>query len=259
MRLEGKIALITGAARGIGAMIADLFVHEGARVVVADILESEAKETARKLSAGREQAIFVRLDVRNQEDWIRAVQTTLDKFHRLDILVNNAGITNRPETIEECTLEQWEQVMAVNATGTFLGIKSVIPAMKLGGGSIINISSIWALVGANHSAAYHASKGAVRALTRAAAIQVARYGIRVNSIYPGTIDTEKSVPPQTQLIQGVRELLLHSPLGSRMLRSLMNRDGHPLEVAFGALYLASNESSYTTGSELVIDGGYTAL
>ena len=249
MRLAGKVALISGGARGMGAEEARLFAREGAKVVVGDVLETEGKAVEEEIRAAAGDARFVRLDVTSEDDWARAVETTERLYGRLDILVNNAGIGGG-RRLEETTLEEWERTMAVNSTGVFLGTRAVIPAMRRGGGgSIVNISSQLGLVGTdNSSPQYQASKGAVRLLTKATAIQYARDGIRANSVHPGPI-----VTPMTERRRAdpevYRLMLSRIPLG---------RYGRPEEIALGVLYLASDEASFVTGSELVIDGGWTA-
>jgi NAD(P)-dependent dehydrogenase (short-subunit alcohol dehydrogenase family) len=248
MRLEGKVALISGGARGIGAATARVFAREGARVAIGDLLEKEGKVTAAEIGAAGGEALFVRLDVTSQEDWAEAVKATLSAFGRLDILVNNAGIQiGRP--LEEVTLEDWEKVMAVNSTGVFLGTKAVLDAMESQkSGAIVNIASISGMVGISASAAYTASKGGVRAMTRYAAIQLARHGIRVNAICPGVVESPLTAPGLSDPERRQRSISLH-PIG---------RLGQPEDIAYGALYLASDEASFVTGAELVIDGGFTA-
>ena len=248
MRLENKVALISGGARGIGAAAAKLFALEGAKVVVGDVLEEEGRRTESEINETGGECLFIGLDVTSEGDWERAVAEAVTKFGKLDILVNNAGIIGEP-SVEDTTIELWDRVMDVNAKGVFLGTKTVIPQMRnSGGGSIINISSVGGLVGHVESASYQSSKGAVRIFTKATAIQYARESIRANSIYPGPIatpmtETSRAEPEQNQL------MLDGTPLG---------RWGRPEEVAYGVLYLAADESSFVTGSELVIDGGYTA-
>ena len=247
MRLEGKVALISGGARGMGAEEALLFAKEGAKVVIGDVLEGEGRDIAAQIPGG--QAIFVRLDVTKEGDWQRAVSMAEEVYKRLDILVNNAGIS-ATGGIEDTTVEEWDRVMEVNAKGVFLGTKYAIPAMqRTGGGSIINISSQLGIVAMNESSPqYIASKGAVRLLTKSTAIQYAEDGIRCNSVHPGPI-----VTPMTQgrrSDEAVRELMeSRIPLG---------RYGEAIDVAYGVLYLASDEASFMTGSELVIDGGWVA-
>ena len=253
-RLEGKVALISGGARGQGAVEANLFAREGAKVVIGDLLEEEGKQVEAQINEMGGECLFVRLDVTSQADWEHAVQAAVSKFGKLDILVNNAGIgtARGPDgvapTIEELGEDQWDRVMDVNAKGVFLGTKTAIPEMrKAGGGSIINISSIAGLVG-GRTTAYAASKGAVRLFTKATAIQYAGEGIRANSVHPGVIET----PMTANMLSNAEQR------ESSIARHPMGRVGRPEEVAYGVLYLASDESSFVTGSELVIDGGLTA-
>ena len=248
MRLENKVALISGGARGMGAAESRLFAKEGAKVVIGDVLEEEGRQTEAQINEAGGDCLFVRLDVTSESNWQDVVAATVARFGKLDILVNNAGI-GRPGTVEETTTEIWDTVMDINAKGVFLGTKAAIPEMrKVGGGSIINISSIWGIVGSGGSSAYHASKGAVRLLTKSTAIQYAGEGIRANSVHPGPIAT-----PMTEASRADSDrnqwFLANSPLG---------RWGEPEDVAYGVLFLASDESSFMTGSELVIDGGWTA-
>ena len=249
MRLAGKVALISGGARGMGEEEARLFVREGAKVVFGDVLDAEGKTVEETIRAAGGDARFIRLDVTSEGDWARAVETTERLYGRLDILVNNAGIGGG-NRLEETTLEEWERTMAVNSTGVFLGTRAVIPAMRrAGGGSIVNISSQLGLVGTdNSSPQYQASKGAVRLLTKATAIQYARDGIRANSVHPGPIVTPMTERRRADPEQ-YRLMLSRIPLG---------RYGRPEEVALAVLYLASDEAAFVTGSELVIDGGWTA-
>lgn len=248
MRLVGKVALVSGGARGIGAATARLLAREGAAVVIGDVLEIEGRQTEAEIVEAGGRASFLPLDVTEEADWRRAVRTTVATYGRLDVLVNNAGISSRTG-VEETDSETWDLVMRVNVKGVFLGTKASIPEMRRGGGgSIINISSIYGIVGSNTSAAYHASKGAVRIFTKAAAVQYARDGIRVNSVHPGFVDSPMTA--QHHAIPQVRE--------TRMGRTPLGRLGLPEDIAPGILYLASDESSFVTGSELVIDGGMTA-
>ncbi|MCH8282551.1 MAG: SDR family NAD(P)-dependent oxidoreductase, partial [Chloroflexi bacterium] len=190
MRLEGKVALISGGARGMGAAEARLFASEGAKVVIGDLLEDEGRQTEAQINEAGGECLFIRLDVTSESNWQDVVATTVARFGKLDILVNNAGIF-RTERVEDTSEQSWDQVMDVNAKGVFLGTKAAIPEMrKVGGGSIVNISSIAGLVGSPYSSAYNASKGAVRLLTKSTAIQYAREGIRANSVHPGVIETE---------------------------------------------------------------------
>jgi NAD(P)-dependent dehydrogenase (short-subunit alcohol dehydrogenase family) len=249
MRLAGKVALISGAARGMGAVEAGLFAREGARVILGDILDAEGRAVADEIRAKGAEAAYVHLDVTSEADWAEAVATAERLHGRLDVLVNNAGIGGG-QRIEDTTVEEWERVMAVNARGVFLGTRAAIPAMRrAGGGSIVNISSQLGLVGTdNSSAQYQASKGAVRLLTKATAIQYAREGIRANSVHPGPVVTPMTERRRADPEQ-YRLMLSRIPLG---------RFGQPEEVALGVLYLASDEAAWVTGSELVIDGGWTA-
>jgi NAD(P)-dependent dehydrogenase (short-subunit alcohol dehydrogenase family) len=249
MRLEGKVALISGGARGMGAEAGRLFAKEGAKVVLGDVLETEGKATVEEIRAAGGEATFVRLDVTSESDWAGAVTEAERWYGKLDVLVNNAGIGGG-NRIEDTTLADWERIMAVNATGVFLGTRAVIPAMRRArGGSIVNISSQLGLVGTdNSSPQYQASKGAVRLLTKATAIQYARDGIRANSVHPGPIVTAMTERRRADPEQ-YRLTVSRIPLG---------RYGQPLEVVLGVLYLASDEASFVTGSELVIDGGWTA-
>ena len=248
MRLNNKAVLISGGSRGMGSVEAKLFCSEGASVIIGDILEDEGRKIEAEINESGGVCIFVRLDVTSEEDWESAVNLAVERFGKLDILINNAGIFPM-ESIENTTVESWDRVMDVNAKGVFLGTKAAIPAMRRsGGGSIINLSSIAGLVGSAYSASYNATKGAVRLLTKSTAIQYAKAGIRANSIHPGLIDTLMA-----------SELLSDPELQIKRLASTpMGRTGTAEEIAYGALFLASDESSFMTGSELVIDGGFTA-
>ncbi len=247
-RLEGKVALISGAARGQGACEGRLFVQEGAKVVLTDILDEEGEAVAAEIRQQGGDAIYVRLDVTQEQQWQDVIQATVDRYGKLDILVNNAGIFPMVR-VEDTSVELWEQVMDINVTGVFLGTKHAIPAMRAaGGGSIINISSVAGLVGGSRAAAYSASKGAVRILTKGTAVQYAADGIRANSVHPGIIVTQMT-----------EELLSdESTREQRLTGTPIGRFGTVDDVAYGVLFLASDESSYVTGSELVIDGGSTA-
>jgi cyclopentanol dehydrogenase len=249
MRLAGKAALISGGARGMGAAEARLFAREGARVVIGDVLDAEAHAVEADIRAKGGEAVFVHLDVTSEADWQRAVGSTVERFGKLDVLVNNAGL-GAASRLEDTPVEAWDRVMDVNAKGVFLGTKAVIPAMRrAGGGSIINISSQLGLVGMEDSSPqYQASKGAVRLLTKLTALQYARERIRANSVHPGPIVTamteRRRADPATY-----QRMISRIPLG---------RYGEADEVAYGVLYLASDEAAFVTGSELVIDGGWTA-
>ncbi len=245
MRMEGKIAIVTGGAGGIGSAICRLFAAEGAKVAVADIDPEGGASVVNEIAKAGGEALFVELDVTREEDWERAVSITVDRFGGLNVLVNNAGAYS-PELVADTPLETWERIMAVNATGTFLGSKHAIPEMKKsGGGSIVNMSSGAGIVGNADGTAYGPAKGAVKILTKTTAHQYAREGIRANSIHPGPIDTPM-LHAQTREAAERGDPVADIPMG---------RIGTPEEIAFGALYLASDESSYVTGVELPIDGG----
>ena len=248
MRLQGEVALITGAARGQGAEEARMFAQEGAKVILADVTDQEGMAVAAEIAEAGGDALYVHLDVTNEDEWQSAVQSAVAAFGKLDILVNNAGIWRRGHVLETSS-EQWDDIMDVNAKGVFLGTKAAIPEMrKAGGGSIVNISSTAGLVGSKTSAAYSASKGAVRIFTKSTAVQYAAEGIRANSIHPGPIDTDMG--DQVWPDAASRE--------ASISRTALSRIGTAQDIAYGALYLASDESSFVTGSELVIDGGVTA-
>ena len=249
-RLDGKVALISGGARGQGAAEAMLFAREGAKVVIGDLLDDEGRQIEAQIAELGGDATYVHLDVTSAAQWDAAVQTALDLYGRLDILVNNAGILGARTSLEDTTSEQWDAVLNVNAKGVFLGTKASIPALRdAGGGSIVNISSLAGLVGSrNGIPAYQASKGAVRLLTKSTAIQHASENIRCNSVHPGMIITA-----MTDEILAIPEMQQYYddniPLG---------RLGTVDDIANGVLFLASDDSSFVTGSELVIDGGLYA-
>ncbi len=248
MRLDGKVAFISGGSRGQGAAEARLFATEGASVVMGDILEDEGRRLEAEINESGGRALFVRLDAASESDWQNAIGQTVQTFGKLDVLVNNAAIYSRVP-IEHTSEEEWDSIMAVNARGVFLGTKHSIPEMRRsGGGSIVNISSTAGLLGSARGSAYGASKGAVRLLTKSTAVQHAGEGIRANSIHPGPIDTDM-IADNIGTPAGRAQSEARVPLG---------RIGSVEDVAYGALFLASDESSYMTGSELVIDGGATA-
>ena len=247
MRLEGKVALITGGASGMGASEAEIFAREGARVAVADVLEAEGRKVADGLGKS---GLFVRLDVTSEAGWQEAVAAARATFGKLDILVNNAGISGTfdPDTL---STSAWDRLMDVNAKGVFLGMKHVIPLMEgAGGGAIVNISSVSGFVGqAGIHMAYNASKGAVRLMTKSAAVQYARSGIRVNSVHPGVLPAMRS-----------SKATADPTFRAKMLSGVpMRREGRVEEVAYAVLFLASDEASYITGTELVVDGGWLAV
>ena len=248
-RLDGKVAIITGGARGQGASEGILFAQEGAKVVLADILDAEGASVEAQIREEGGDATYTRLDVTQEAEWVRAIELAESSYGKLDVLVNNAAIWV-PSGVEDTTEEEWDRMMAINAKGVFLGTKHSIPAMRrAGGGSIINISSIAGMVGNPRSGvAYAASKGAVRLFTKATAIQHAKDNIRCNSVHPGPIDTPMTEASRNDPAQHAQ----------RLARVPMGRSAGPEEVAYGVLFLASDESSYMTGSEMVIDGGVTA-
>lgn len=252
-RLEGKVALITGAASGMGAEDARLFAREGALVVALDIQLGRLQTVVDEILASGGKAAALELDVASEEQWQSVVQQAVAIYGRIDILVNNAAIQVDNRSVRDTTLEQWARVMDINALGVMLGMKHVIPEMeKLGKGSIINISSIGAIVGGmadSFSAAYSASKGAVRALTKHAAQVLASSNIRVNSIHPGAIKTP-------MLEDSLKDSYIVSQIQANF--PLPPHIGDPLDIAYGALYLASDESKFVTGAELIIDGGFTS-
>jgi 3alpha(or 20beta)-hydroxysteroid dehydrogenase len=245
-RLEGKVALITGGARGMGKSHLRHFVAEGARVVFGDVRDDQGQYVAAKL--GEQSCRYLHLDVTSEDDWAVAVAATEETFGRLDVLVNNAGIlTFAP--IAEMALADFRRVLEVNAVGCWLGMKAVIdPMTRAGGGSIVNISSIEGFTGAAGLSAYSASKFAIRGMTKVAAAELAQFGIRVNSVHPGGVLTRMIVESA-----GVRSD------GEAFLRSMpLGRFAEPVEISRLVAYLASDESSYSTGSEFVADGGLLA-
>jgi NAD(P)-dependent dehydrogenase (short-subunit alcohol dehydrogenase family) len=250
MRLAGKVALVTGGASGMGESEASIFAREGARVIVGDILQKEGAQVVEKIAGQGGQARFVKLDVTNEAEWQNAVAAAINAFGKLDILVNNAGISGTfdPDTM---SVSAWDTLMNINAKGVFLGMKSAIPAMqKAGGGAIVNISSISGFVGQDRiHMAYNASKGAVRLMTKSAAVQYAKDGIRVNSVHPGIMP-----PMRTSKASADPEWR------AKTLRAVpLKREGRVEEVANAVLFLASDEASYITGTELVVDGGLLAV
>lgn len=251
-RVTGKVALITGGALGLGKAAAEMLAREGAKVVVTDINAEEGQKTTAGIVANGGKAIFVQHDAASEAQWKAAIAAALDAFGRLDVLVNNAGI-GFLGSVEDTTLEAWRKTQSVNLDGVFLGTKYGIEAMrKSGGGSIINLSSIEGLVGDPDLAAYNASKGGVRIFSKSAALHCARqqYGIRINTVHPGYIWTPMvEAVTQGEGTEKYQALVDLHPIGHL---------GEPDDVAYGILYLASDESKFVTGTELVIDGGYTA-
>jgi 2,5-dichloro-2,5-cyclohexadiene-1,4-diol dehydrogenase 2 len=245
-RLAGKVALISGAASGIGAGIARVFAQEGAKVVVGDLQEELGRKVVSALNGDGGQALFVRLDVTNADSWSAAVDTGVSKYGGLTTLVNNAGIFH-PGGIETETMAGWHKMIAVNQTGVFLGMKTAMPTLlKSGNAAILNICSLWGLRGSPNAITYHAVKGAVRVMGKAAAVEFARRNVRVNTIFPGVIKTpiHGSVTPEQ-----LEACMAGSPTGVM---------GEPEDIAYGALYLCSDEAKYVTGAELAIDAGWNA-
>lgn len=248
MRLENKVAIITGAARGMGAEEARLFGREGATVVVADMNEDDGKKVESQIAEAGGQALYVHIDVTDEESWQELTRQTVANFGKIDILVNNAGLSSGLVS-DPMDTDGWRRIMDVNATGVFLGTKYAVQEMlKTGGGSIVNISSIMGFVGGEGGhPAYHASKGAVRIFTKAIAVQYGPQGIRVNSVHPGFMPPMQSSWRSDPAMR--EQLVALTPL---------RRTGETIEVANGVLFLASDEASFITGTELVIDGGYIA-
>lgn len=255
MRLTNKIALITGGSSGIGAAMCQRFAQEGATVIIADITQEQGTALAKSINQQGDKAFFIPLDVTQQSQWQAAITSIVEQHGQLDVLVNNAGIVI-PGTVEECTLADWQRTQSVNSDAVFLGTQIAIKTMKKTGGSIINVSSIEGIIGEAKVAAYNASKGAVRIFSKSAALHCAQsgYNIRVNSLHPGYVATPLVADavasmPQEQALEFQQRVLGNIPLG---------RMAQPSEIAAAAMFLASDDASYITGSELVIDGGYTA-
>lgn len=253
-RVQDKVVIVTGGALGLGKASALLLAREGAKVVVTDILTEEGEAVAREIRDNGGEAMFLKHDVASEQAWDEVIQRTKDTFKRLDVVVNNAGI-GIGGTAEDTSFEDWQRVIKVNLDSVFLGTRRAIEAMKPGGGgSIINLSSIEGLVGDPNLAAYNASKGGVRIFTKSAALHCAKagYRIRVNSVHPGYIWT----PMVENYLASVGDV----DEGRKYLDSLhpVGHVGEPDDIAYGVLYLASDESKFVTGTELVIDGGYTA-
>ena len=248
MRLEGKTAIITGSAGGMGAEEARLFAREGANVVVSDVTDEDGKAVVSEIVGAGGEAIYVQADVTSVESWDALVNATVEKYGTIDILVNNAGLSSG-SYLDPHDIEGWTRIMDVNCNGVYLGTRAVIPIMqKAGRGSIVNISSIMGFVaGEGGHPAYHASKGAVRIFTKATAVRYGPEGIRANSVHPGFMPTMRSALEAPA--DGRAEIKRQTPL---------RRIGETIEVAYGVLFLASDEASFVTGSELVIDGGYIA-
>jgi NAD(P)-dependent dehydrogenase (short-subunit alcohol dehydrogenase family) len=251
-RVKGKVAIVTGGGGGMGRAEAMLLAKEGAKIVVTDLDEAAVKKVAGEINSQGGKAVSLKHDVASEADWSLVLQKTLEEFGKLDVLVNNAGVILYKK-IEDISLSEWRWLMSVNLDGVFLGTKFAIEAMrKSGGGSIVNIASVAGLIGNPDASAYHASKGGVRSFSKAAAIECSKagydYNIRVNSIYPGVINTRMADDLRKDEAKYKTAVSWH-PIG---------HFGEPEDVAYGVLYLASDESKFLTGSELVIDGGWTA-
>ena len=249
MRVAGKVALVSGGSRGLGEAQAKLLAAEGAKVAIGDVLEDEGRKVEAKINELGGEAFFMPLDVTQADQWRQIIDETVSRFGKLDVLVNNAGIGGRGG-LEDMTEDEWDEVMAVNAKGVFLGTKLAMPEiLKAGGGSIVNISSQMGIVGSDTSnPAYQASKAAVHVFTKSIALRYATKGVRVNSVHPGPIDTPML---QAGFVDPER-------MQRVMSKVPMGRVGQPEEIAYGVLFLSSDESSFITGAGLVIDGGYIA-
>jgi NAD(P)-dependent dehydrogenase (short-subunit alcohol dehydrogenase family) len=246
-RLDGKVALISGGARGQGASHGELFAEEGACVVLGDVLDELGERQAEAIQGRGFRALYRHLDVTHERDWIEAVAVAEQEFGRLDILVNNAGVVGTTAGVVDESLEGWERTVAVNQTGVFLGMKHAIPAMRrVGGGSIVNTSSIWGVAGTEEYVGYQATKGAVVLLTKSAALTYVGDNVRVNAVCPGLVMTPMLDDEPEESIAAV------------VAATPMKRGASPREISYGVLFLASDEASYVTGTELVIDGGFLA-
>lgn len=248
-RLEGKVVLITGGASGIGAAHARIFAAEGAKVLIGDVQEEMGRQVAESIGLTNSggQAAFTRLDVSSEESWKEAVKKAINLYGKLTTLVNNAGIAIPGGLLAE-TQAGWDKTIAVNQAGVWYGMRAAIPEMlKAGGGAVVNISSVYGIIGSPDMLSYHASKGAVRLMSKAVALEYATKGIRVNSVHPGIIQTPIIATALTPEI--TESIFSKTPMG---------RFGQPEEIARGSLFLCSDEASFVTGAELVIDGGWTA-
>ena len=255
-RVEGKVAIVTGATSGIGRAIAELLAKEGAKVAVTGRNVERGQEVVESITLAGGTAKFWRLDVSSEEEVKRVFAEIAEEFGGIDILVNNAGVTGVDKPTHELTEEEWDQVMNVNVKGVFFCTKHAVPYMRQGGGgSIVNISSIYGIVGSPGIPPYHASKGAIRLMTKTDALIYARDNIRVNSVHPGSIWTP-------MLMKACRKMGVSSEEECKKTFARMNPVGwvgEPIDVAYAVLYLASDESRFVTGTELVVDGGYTAM
>lgn len=247
-RVQGKVILVTGGAMGMGQSHSELLALQGAWVFVADMNTEKGQATVESIRKRGGKADFLALDVTKQAEWDAAVGQIIERAGRIDVLVNNAGILIL-KPVQDTSIEEWDRIFDVNARGVFIGTRTVIPFMRqAGGGTIVNVSSIYGLVGAPGASAYEASKGAVRLFTKSCAVDLAPFNIRVNSVHPGVIETQMT-----------RDMLADPVIRSALLGpTLLKRPAQPIEVSQAVLFLASDESSFVHGAELVVDGGYTA-
>ncbi len=263
-RFDGRTALVSGASRGIGAATAKRLASEGARIVIGDLRDDLGRRTATEITATGAQAVFLKMDVTKEADWAAACELAKRQFGGLDILVNNAGIV-LPRTMEETTLDEWRLQQSINVEGVFLGTRTCTALLKeagkrwAGGAAIVNLSSIAGIIGSPRMPAYSATKGAVRLFTKATALEYGqkRYPIRVNSVHPGVIDTDMG----QEVVHMVMERFAKNEADARAQLAAshpIGRMGKPEEIAAGIAFLCSDDASFITGSELVIDGGYTA-
>ncbi|MBB4689614.1 SDR family NAD(P)-dependent oxidoreductase [Amycolatopsis jiangsuensis] len=246
-RLEGKVALVSGGARGLGEAIVELFAEEGAAVVFGDVLDEAGEKVAIRLKQLGAPVTYTNLDVTRPDDWAAAVALTTEKYGRLTTLVNNAAVYDSAGLMA-ITPEAWSKLLSVNLDGQWLGMRAAEPALLTAGkgAAIVNVCSLWANIGSPGSVAYHASKGGVRSMTKSVALEYAERGIRVNSLHPGMIDTEFG-----------GSTVMREDLDKQMAVVPMKRMGAPIEIAYGALFLASDEARYMTGAELIVDGGWS--
>jgi NAD(P)-dependent dehydrogenase (short-subunit alcohol dehydrogenase family) len=264
-RLDGKIALISGAARGIGAETARLMIEAGAKVAIGDVLDERGRETVRSLDGAGGEAIYTHLDVTREEDWTAAVSGVTGRFGRLDVLVNNAGVFLGMD-LEEATLADWHRLCAVNLTGVFLGTKLALPALRESaqqsphGSAIVNLSSVAGLVGSSNDPLYSMTKGGVSLFTKSAALEFARkgYRIRVNSVHPGTTETEMGDQVLAIRARNLGANDLEPARRQALTRIPIGRMGTVTDIAKGIVFLASDDAGFMTGSGLVVDGGITA-
>jgi 3(or 17)beta-hydroxysteroid dehydrogenase len=264
-RLDGKVAFISGAARGIGAATARLMVEAGAKVAIGDVLDERGRETARTIAGGGDAAIYQHLDVTSEDDWNAAVAATVARFGGLDILVNNAGLF-LGKGIEEASLDEWHRLCAVNLTGVFLGTKRALPALRERarqsehGSAIVNLASVAGLVGSQLDPLYSMTKGGVTLFTKSAALEFARkgYRVRVNSIHPGLIQTDMGEQTFVSRARNLGSNDVEEVRQQAMSRHPIGRLGVPDDIAKGIVFLASDDAGFMTGAGLVIDGGSTA-